>query len=186
MKLTKNTKEKKVPMVPIVSDALILQRDLADGRSIPLIIIDTTNYPEIARAIDLHSETAQGEVALTWGKSSDSKFIVLDIESISPVEIKYTIVFNVTKHHSLLNIILKTHLLYIQAGTPGDRLGNNLNAPKLLIELPISSFESEIMRLIEKAKIQRFKKLKVKRKDLKKVIEEFDSNWNAFLSERFK
>lgn len=186
MKLGKKTKTDNAPIVTIVSDALIMQRNLADGRSIPLVIIDTENYPEIARAIDLHMGTRQGEVTFTWGKTPDSKYVVLVVESISPVEIKYTIAFEVDKHYGLLDIILKTHLLYIQAGKEGDRVGHNFNTPKILLELPITDFEPEIIRLAEKAKVKKFKSLKVKRKDLKKVIEQFDKEWESFTSKRFK
>ena len=186
MKLGKKVKTDNIPIVTIVSDALIMEKNFADGRSIPLIIIDTTDCPEIRRAIDLHMGASQGDVSFTWGKTPDSKYVVLVVEAISPVEIKYIIAFEVTKHYGLLDIILKTHLLFIQAGKEGDRLANNFDAPRILFELPITDFELEIIRLTEKAKLKRFKSQKVKRKDLKKVVEQFDKEWESFTSKRFK
>lgn len=186
MRLEKRTKTDDTPIVTVVSDSLIMQKNLANGRSIPLIIINTTGYPQINRAIDLHSGSDQGEVTLTWGKTPDSKYIVLVIESISPVEIKYTIAFELYEHYALLETILKTHLVYVQAGKQGDKLMHNFNEPKILIELPITNFEPEILRLTQKAKIKRFKNLKVKRKDLKNTIKEFDNEWESFISTRLK
>lgn len=186
MKLGKKVKTGNIPIVTIVSSSLVMERNLADGRSIPLIIMETTDYPEIQRAIELHKATEQGDVSLTWGKTPDSKYVVLVVEAISPVEIKYMIGFEVSEHYGLLDMVLKTHLLFVQAGKEGDRITSTFNKPRILLELPITDFEPEIFRLIKKAKRKRFKRLKVKRKDLKEVIEQFDKEWENFTSKRFK
>ncbi len=186
MKSKKQTKVDNIPMLTIVSNALVMQKNFADGRPIPLIIIDTTEYTEVRRAIELHAGTNEGEVNFTWGRTKDSKYITLVVEAISPVEIKYMIVFEANMHCSVLDVILKTRLLYIQAGEVGDKISRKLDSPRILFELPITDFESEIKQILEKEKVKSFKRMNVKKRDLKKVIKGFDAEWNSFTAKRFK
>lgn len=174
------------PIVSIVSDAVIMQRNLADGKAIPLIIIDTTQHYEIEKSIELHSGIDSGEVQLTWGKTKDSKYVFLQVEAIRPVEIKYMIAFEPYKHSGLIEILLNSHLLYIQAGKDGDRLSNNFDKPKLLVEIPTSSFETELKSILHQAKVAQFKELNVKKEDLEEVVKNFDTQWRKFISKRFK
>lgn len=186
MKLKKQPKIDNIPMLTIVSNALVMQKNFADGRPIPFIIIDTTDYPEVRRSIELHAGTKEGEVNFTWGRTKDSKYISLVVEAISPVEIKYIIVFEASMHCSVLDVILKTRLLYIQAGEVGDKVSRKLDSPRILFELPITDFETEIKQILEKEKVKRFKRMNVKKKDLKNVINGFDAEWESFTTKRFK
>lgn len=186
MKLKRPNKFDNIPIIPIVSNALIIQKNFAGGRPIPLVIIDTTEHPEVSRAIELHVGTNQGEVDFTWGRTKDSKYVTLVVEAISPVELKYMIVFEPQLHCAVLDVILKTRLLYIQAGKNGDRISKKLDSPRILFELPITDFEPEIEKILDKEKVKRFKRMNVKKKDLQKVIKEFDAEWNSFTSKRFK
>lgn len=186
MKLARKRMSDGTPIVSIVSDSIIMQRNFADGKSIPLIIIDTEDKKEIERSIELHSGVKEGEVQFTWGRTPDFKYILLYVESISPVEIKYMIAFELYKHCALLDIVLKSHLLYVQAGKKGDKLRDDLNKPKLLFAIPQSSYEVEITRLSQKAKMKRFRDLNVERKDLKDVVKKFNEEWGNFTAKRFK
>ncbi len=99
MKFDKKQKYDGTPIVTIVSDAIIMQRNFADGKSIPYIIINTIDHKDIERAIELHSGAKEGDVKFTWGRTLDSKYIILLVDSISPVVIKYII------HLNYINIV---------------------------------------------------------------------------------
>lgn len=185
-KLVINKKETTHPFIPIVSSSIILRRNFADGQSIPLLILNTQDHPEIDKAIELHTGLDNGKITFTWGKTLDSKYIFLQVESISPVEIAYNILFQPDNDYALLEMIIKSHMLYIQSGKEGDRLSHNLNKPKLFMELNSTEFEKDIFSITQKAKLKRFKNYGVKQKDLKSVVKEFDEEWNSFTDKRFK
>ena len=173
-------------IVDIINDALIYQRNLCDGRAIPHLIIDTENYPEIAKSIELHSEVTEGSITVTWGLTIDKKYVLLLIESISPVEISYIIKFDLYKQCSVIDKILSAQLMYIQSGKKGDRLLKTQHNPKLLMEIPHTGFEKEWVKIYRKAQEKRFKDLGVKRKDLGKMIDSFNEEWNSVTNIHFK
>ena len=173
-------------VVSVVSDALILQKGFADGRGLPLIIIDTTGYPQVERSIELHRNASQGEVSYVWGKTTNGKHIILRISMISPVEIEFIVLFDLHKHYELINLIIKSHLLYIQAGKPGDRLIHDMAKPKLFLEIGSTDFDNKWESIYRKSQRNRFVSLGVKKKDLDAVIKDFNNEWASFSKKRFK
>lgn len=173
-------------VVDVVNDALIYERNMCDGKAIPHLIIDTEKYPEIAKSIELHREVAEGIVSFTWGMTTDKKFVLLMIDSVSPVEISYVIKFDLYRQCAIIDRILSSKLMYIQAGKQGERLLNTPNRPKLLLEVPHTGFETEWKKIYRKTQEKRFKDLGVKRKDLDKVINSFNEEWASVTNKHFK
>lgn len=173
-------------IVDVVNDALIYQKNMCDGKAIPHIIIDTENYPEITKAIELHKEVQEGSITFTWGITTDKKYVLLMLNSISPVEISYVIRFNIYEQYSIIDKILLSQLLYIQAGKKGDRLLNTPNRPKLLLEISHTGFENEWKTISRKIQEKRFKKLGIKQKDLDKVVDSFNKEWDSVTNKHFK
>lgn len=127
-----------------------------------------------------------GKIEFTWGRTLDNKIIFLQVKSISPVELTYNIQFDPSKDYALLEIIVKTHMFYIQAGKKGDRLSHDLNKPKLFIELDISEFEKDILLATQKAKEAHFQQAGIPRSQIPAVINEFNKEWSNFIDKRFK
>lgn len=178
--------DKEMARLCIVSDAMILQKNLAGGRSIPLVILDTTNHKEIERAIELHKEVDQGESKYSWGKTKDDKMVFLLVELESPTMINFVILFDLNKHVGLIDLIIESQLLFIQGGKDGDRLICNLDAPRLLLEIPQTKFVDEWNKLYKRAMKFRFRTLGVKNKDVISVSEAFNAEWHDFTKKRFK
>ena len=187
--MTSNTRRKITSenrILDVVNDALIYQRNLCDGKAIPLLILDTENFPEVAKSIELHQGVNEGAITFVWGMSTDKRYILLLVNSISPVEISYVIKFDLYTQCSVIDKILSSQLMYIQAGKKGDRLLNTPNQPKLLLEVPNTGFEKEWKKIYRKTQEKRFKKLGVKKKDLDRVIESFNNEWDSVTNKHFK
>lgn len=126
--------------VPIVGDAAIAG-SVADGRLVPVLILDTHNHPTIEEVIRLHEHFAPGDVEFNWGRTKRSKdevFLTLDFER--PVEAEALLMFSIERQGRLVDLILRSRALYLQAGKPGDRLSTALEEPRILLTLPDTGF----------------------------------------------
>lgn len=72
--------------VPIVSDAAVTTRVLADGRIIPVLIINTSLRPDIEDMIRAHKHIGAGDVKSAWSIPSrfDKSRISLVLTIIKP------------------------------------------------------------------------------------------------------
>ena len=135
-------------LVPIVADGAIAG-PVADGRLIPVLILDTHARPDVAEAIRLHRHFPQGGDATSqWGSSrDDDDRVMLDLQFEAPVEVRLVIPFSIETQGILVDSIVSTGAVYLQAGQPGDRLREKMFAPRVLVEIPETGFQPEWERL---------------------------------------
>ncbi|MGA9109745.1 MAG: hypothetical protein WB290_05550 [Smithella sp.] len=127
--------------VRIVADAAIATRNLNEDRLIPLVILDTTERPDIEELIRIHAYITPGDVMIQWAKLKNSEgTIVLILSFKRPSELSVVINFDIVKQGILVDQILTSKGLYIQAGRDGDRFITNPHAKKIIIEIPDTGF----------------------------------------------
>lgn len=131
----------------IVNTASISSIHIANGKNIPVIILDTTNDSEIENAIALHKDINRGRVSTIWGKSLDDKKIILSIDIIEPAPTKFNIIFDIVSYYGIIDSIINTQLVYIQPGKIGDKLQTTMSAPRLQLEVPSTHFYDEWYKL---------------------------------------
>jgi len=178
----------KIPktVLEVVADATINSIDFAQGRTVPLVILDTTNHPEIVKAIEVHCDVSNGNVKTTWGKTKDEKFISLIVELLDPFPAAFTIVFSAYPQAGIVDIIVSSQLLFIQTGKPGDRLKHDLFKPKLLIEVPSEQFASKWKELYLRIMTRRFRKLDYSKKVAEKLANDFYNEMRIVRDMRMK
>lgn len=98
----------------------------------------------------------------------------------------YWIRFELYKHYEVINRILSAKLLFVQPGKKGERLLATHGAPKILLEIPSVGFEEEWKKVYRKIQEKRFKNLGVKRKDLDKVLEVLNKEWDSVVNKHIK
>jgi hypothetical protein len=127
--------------VRIVADAAIATRNLGEGRLIPLVILDTAERPDIEELIRIHEYITPGDVEIQWAKLKNSEGTVALILSFKrPSELIVVIDFDIVKLGILVDQILTSKGLYIQAGRDGDRFKTKPDAKKIIIEIPDTGF----------------------------------------------
>ena len=127
--------------VRIVADAAIATRNLGEGRLIPLVILDTAERPDIEELIRIHEYITPGDVEIQWAKLKNSEGTVELILSFKrPSELIVVIDFDIVKQGILVDQILTSKGLYIQAGRDGDRFKTKPDAKKIIIEIPDTGF----------------------------------------------
>jgi hypothetical protein len=157
-------------VVPIVGDAAIATVGVGHGRLIPLIIIDATNRLDLAEVIQAQVHLPAGDVAVQWGllpKRHDHIALLLKFQR--PTERAAVVEFDIAKQGILVEHILQSNGLYIQAGKFGDCLKYDLNRPKMLIEVPDTGIRALWDKLYFDAVVKRARKDGLGRRDAKEV-----------------
>lgn len=157
--------------VPIVADGAISSREDFGGRLIPLVILDTSARPDVEECIRVHHELrASGDVRVQWGQIDGKEgTIVLFLTFIRPTELTLLIEFSIVGQSILVNQALHGKALYIQAGRPGDRLKNDINKPKIIIEVVEVGFQPIWNALLQKQYARHFRTQGLNRSDSRRA-----------------
>lgn len=183
-KLVLNGPEEKVA-VPIAGDAGIAIEGTGHGRLIPLLILDTTSRPDLTEAIRIQSSVPSGDVETFWGKHSKKPdHITLFLSFERPTNRNALIEFDLVKRGILIESILTTKAVYIQAGKPGDRISDDLNRPKVLIEIPDTGFRPYWDKIFSKSLMKYFHKAGYSRKEAKLAVKAHLKNIREYVQFR--
>lgn len=127
----------------IIADAVIAIRGLGGGRLIPLVILDTSDRPDVEEFIRVHqTATKPGDVKVQWGQiEGHDSTVGLFLTFIRPSEVFMVLEFDIVKQGILVDQVLVGKGLYIQAGRAGDRFAKDPNRPKVLLEVGDLGFE---------------------------------------------
>lgn len=93
---------------------MVLQHDFCDGKPIQAIVIDTSNNNKIENMLKLHKNVFEGEIRFSWGMTTDKRNIILLVESVSPIELTFSILFEIEKNYAIIDEILRSQMLIIQ------------------------------------------------------------------------
>lgn len=180
----RNRAEKKP--VPIVSDAAVATRGTADGRIIPVLIIDTSLRPDIEDMVRAHRYIGAGDAKSTWSIPSRFNFdkISLILTIVKPSRCVLIIEFNIVRQGGLVDQIIYAQGVYIQPGKEGDRLSTTMDHDRILVEVPSRHFRNEWDRIFYKALSKNFKKRGLSRNDSKNAARNFIKEWREFGSKR--
>ena len=137
--------------VKIVSDAGISSRGTADGKLIPLVIIDTTDRPDIEELVRVHEKQSFGDVVCQWGQLEGEKGkISLYLYFKRPTELVMILQFDMVRQGILVDQAINSKAIYIQPGRDGDRFATTIDSHRILIEIPDTGFKDEWERLFLK------------------------------------
>ena len=173
--------------VPIVWDGAISTRVLGEGKLIPVLILNTSNRPDIEDMIKAQNSLPPGDVEIRWGRLHHSKSkIALILKFIRPSNVLIILEFNAADQGILIEQILRTKALYLQPGRKGDRLDPTIETPRILIEIPDLGFGKEWERVWPKEVAKKLKKRGLKRQDAKRAAKEVISQIQEFSEFRLR
>lgn len=175
--------------VPIVADATVATALLGEGRTIPLLILDTSDRPDIETMVEAQSRLdLTGDATSSWSFQRrsgglDTPLLVLEIKK--PSKCLAVIAFDIETQGVLVDQILWAQGVYLQPGRPGDRLVTTMNNPKILIEIPANrTFRRQFNRIYEKALYRTFRKAGMSRSDAKTSVRSYLEEWRDALHRR--
>lgn len=158
----------------IVGDGLIGTQGVGDGRMIPVLILDTAERPDVPQYLALHAHSGAGDVRVQWGQLPQfADTIILILTVLRPAELTILIAFELPKKHGVLvDQILRAKGLYLQAGSPGDRLANTMDRPRVLVEVADTNFQAHWEKIYYKFTVARLRKEGLTRTDAKRVAKQ--------------
>jgi hypothetical protein len=97
-----------------------------------------------------------------------SDTVMLILSFIRPVQMKVIVAFDLRCNHGfLVEQILFTNGVYIQAGASGDRLKNTMDRPRIVIEIPDTGFRRRWDRLFHQHTVKMLRERGLDRKQAK-------------------
>jgi hypothetical protein len=164
-----------------VADAAIATETFGYSRLIPLVILDTSDRQDVEEFIRVHQYSGPGDVISQWATLKDgSGRIGLVLTFSGPMNLTVILAFDPGKQGGLVDQIIHAKGLYIQAGRPGDRLFKNLNAPKVIANIPETGFGVVWEKLFFKAAVKRARADGIGRRQAKEAAREFITQWREF------
>ena len=175
-----NAEREKTP-VPVVADGAVATTIVGEGRLAPVLILDTSARPDIDELVRLHHHLPPGDVNCTWGKiDRDKERIDLLLQFRRPADVAIILEFDVLRHCGIVDMILTSRFLYLQPGHPGDRFANNINADKIIVEVPDTGIDAFWEKLLRKTLFMHVKRSGLNRPEAKNAVNEYLKSWRRF------
>lgn len=128
-------------IVPIVADGMMSTALVADGRMLPVLIVDTSDRPDIDEYIRVHANAPSGDVRIQWAHAPELSTVILLLSFERPLVIQLRIGFQLAAHQGILvEQILAMGGFYLQAGRDGDRLTTTMDRQRVIVEAPDTGF----------------------------------------------
>ncbi|WP_326667547.1 hypothetical protein [Streptomyces canus] len=157
--VAKKVASKKVRLakpLEIVGDAAIATHGFADGRMIPILIVDTATRPDLEELVRVHQHMSSGDCKSNWGRNlNDKDQVILHLEFIRPLQATVTLAFNVPTQGILVDSILMTQAFFLLPGRSGDRFVTKQESPKILIEVLRGDF-SDVWEKLSRHVLRKF------------------------------
>ena len=184
-KIQLNNKVEALP-VPIISDAVVATQGTADGRIIPVLILDTSLRPDIEDMVKAHKLLGAGDVKSGWSIPSkiNTKNISLILTFLKPSCCIIIIQFDIVHQGGVLDQIIQAQGLYIQPGKKGDRLRSTINHDRVLVEVPSKHFRKDWDKLFFKGLVKNFMNKGLKKSDAKIASGDFIKEWRELGSKK--
>lgn len=159
-------------VIKVIADPAIATRGTVNGKLIPLLILDTSERPDLVEVVRVHESFAEGDVRVQWASLKGRlDHIALVLRFLRPTERTAMIEFDIAKQGALVDQILMAGAVYLQPGQPGDRFLSNPSAPKVIIEIPETGFRAHWDAIYLKAVIKRLRWQGMGRADARKIAE---------------
>jgi hypothetical protein len=174
-------------VVSVLGDAAIATVGIGHGRLIPLIIVDVTKRPDLIEVIAVQERFDDGDVKVQWGflqNRPDS--VVLFLQFQRPTKRTAAVEFSISRQGILVEYILQSHALYMQAGKTGDRAIHDLNRSKMLIEVPDTGFRAHWDKIYFAAIVKRMRKDGLDRRSAKDAARSYLHQLREFGQIRMK
>lgn len=186
VKITFDDVIERVPL-KIVSDAFVCNSKLADGRLVPVLLVDCSSRTDIKDLIKVHAYIQPGDVKTQWGKLfKTSKTFNLILSFEKPSKCKAVLDFDILKQGGLVDQIMRCEAFILQCAGEGERFLNTLDKENIVVEVPSKQvmplWNEELFKALETDEKRKGMNKKQAREYSSKVIEE----WRVFGDKRKK
>ena len=157
--------------VRIVADAAVSTRGTHGGRLLPLLLLDTSDRPDIAEFIRVHEAFGPGDVKTQWGQIIGHEgTVALFLTFVRPMELFVVLEFDIVRQGILVAQTLIGGGMYLtRAEQEDDRFIKNIERPKVIVEVPDTGFGKEWDDLYQKHLVKHFRNRGLNRSDSRRA-----------------
>lgn len=171
--------------VPAVGFGIISSTGIANGRNIPIIIVESDEQKIIDDIIITHETTRYGHCNSQWGSSFDKETIILMLDFEDPIKKTIYIYFDFMQFGMAIDQILYSQCLYIMTGEKGTKVSENIEKDKILIEVPNDWFSKDWEGILKKNYVRHLQKEKnITKKAANEIFHQIRSSWKKIESLR--
>ncbi|GAB2785338.1 hypothetical protein HNQ93_002570 [Hymenobacter luteus] len=146
------------PVYEVVSDGAIAHPDIAEGRVIPAVVIDTKGNQDVQELISTHDDSPPGDATYTWSTKPFNKSIIfLTIKFDKPLQIQFSITFNIPKQSIIIDGIIKSRGFYLLSGNSRSKV-SDLSIKRIVCEVPNTGFDQIWENIYIKSIIKKYQK----------------------------
>lgn len=167
-------------VVKATGSAGLASKNIAGGRLIPLVMVDTSGRPAIKELIRAHEFTDSGDCVSIWATPigpADEVYLVLKFER--PVEVEVTIEFDLDLHSGLVDNLMRAGGMYLLHGLVDDTFTSTTGRPRILIELPTTGFEKSWEGIFKRSMAKKFREQGCSRSKASRLAGEFVADWRS-------
>jgi hypothetical protein len=148
-------------VVQLIADGAISTPAFAEGKMVPVAILDTTQRPDLDLLFRSHAHVPPGDALTQWvGLNESFNSVGLVVKFIRPSELKFVVQFDLEKHALLIDQAIFSSCIFLQSGKPGDRLANTYYSrvsKRIFVEIGAGGFESKWEEIWTKMLYKKFK-----------------------------
>lgn len=165
-------------LLKVLADGMISHPSIAGAFFIPVVIVDAAKLPALAEMVRLHGQFADGDVLSQWATHArQSNLVMLMLSFLRPIELQVAIEFDLNERAALVDAIVTAKSFYLQPGKVGDRVSDDITAPKILVEVTQESFPRQWEKIFFRVAMEKAKAGGARRQEAKRVARD----WIAIL-----
>lgn len=165
----------------IVSDGAMANAAVADGRLIPVLLVDTSSRPDIENFIKVHKYIAPGDAKSRWAKLSKKQNTVnLILFFERPSKCIAVLEFDILKFGGIVDQIVLNEALYLRWAKEGERFLSTFDRETILVEVPSKHFQPEWNKMLFKALETDGRRQGMSRKQAKEYSSGVIKEWREF------
>ncbi|OZD12004.1 MULTISPECIES: hypothetical protein [Nocardiaceae] len=127
-------------VVRIVGDGAIMAAGQVGGTSVPVVLLDLIDHPDVIQAMEAHAKYDEGDVEFFWGKGR-RKTVGLRLKMVRPVTLTLDLFFDPATQGNLIDWMIQARAVYLRSAVPGDNMLSSDGNVQLLLGLPHTGFE---------------------------------------------
>lgn len=166
--------------VPIVAEGQSANPKFADGRVMPILLLDTSRRPDIDNLIKLHQHLPPGDVKSQWGKypDRDDKVLLL-LQYSKPARCVLLLEFDMQTQGAAVDTIVRVQGVYLQAGRPGGAISTTTEKESAMVEVPSQTFQPDWDRLFHRAMEKYWRSQGFSKREAKQIARKHIADWRS-------
>ena len=153
----------------------------------PVLILDTSDRPDVAELIRVQRHLPPGDVVSTWGgRSRRARSVLLFLDFTRPSEVRLLLEFDIARQGLLVDSILHARAVGLQSGTSGDRLATTMNDGHMIVEVVAAGLDQRWNELWRRELKREYRRQGLTKRKADQAADRLVAEWRKLREFRLK